>query len=255
MGLRFGTQRKHETEVAGSGDYLRSFGKGETKVRFLEEPEEWFSYREHFTPDNKSFPCTRDRETCPGCTSENEKTQRASRKYATNIYLVKNRQVLPFKIPVSLATRLEARAEKNNGTLLNRDYTVMKSGSGLDTEYDVDQEERYELDIDKLRAQGKDVEEILLASYTEIWGAPEDTVKPKKELPKKAPVEDEPIPEALKTKAEREAEKDEVEEITEEALRAMSRADLQKVYAKAGIDMDQDLSTKELAEDLIARFS
>src|SRR6266702_5978215 len=119
--MKFGQKRSEAPEETdGTGNYLRSFRKGETKVRFLQETGEWIKFNEHYTEDNKSFPCTEDTRSCPGCTSESERTQRRSRRYGTYVHLVKNNTTLPFKVPPSLSNRLEARAERNGGTLLNR---------------------------------------------------------------------------------------------------------------------------------------
>ena len=177
--MKFG-QRKADApeEPSGDGMYLRAFKDGDTKVRFLQETDDWIVFREHYL-SGKSFPCTGERDSCPGCSHPDESVQKASRKYATNVWLPKNNVVLPFRIPISLAKSLFTRSEKNDGTITNRDYVIMRSGKGLDTEYDVDSDEKYSVDIPSLLAQGMDIQDVLQTSYDEVWGdAPSE---PKKE--------------------------------------------------------------------------
>lgn len=186
--MQFGQKKKDAPEeVSSDGMYLRNFKDGEVTVRFLEECDEWIVFREHYTAERKSFPCTGDRDSCPGCTSDDDQVARSSRKYATNIWLPKNNMVLPFRIPITLAKRLFARAERNDGTITNRDYVVMRSGKGLEVEYDVEADDKYTVDLKPLLAQAKDIQEILQSSYDEIWGdaKPEKTsalAKPKTEV-------------------------------------------------------------------------
>ena len=177
--MEFGQKKK---DIVEAGDYLRNFPKGETLCRFLYEQDDWDGFREHYTNDNKSFPCTRDRNTCPGCIDPDDKVNRAGRKYATQVYLVKTQKVTAMRIPVSLSDRLAIRAERNGGTLLTRDFVVLKSGSGLDTEYDADSEEKYDLDLNALRAQETiSIQSCWEGAFAEVWGkdwkpaAPVDT--------------------------------------------------------------------------------
>ena len=190
--MRFSTKRGDASDADSNLTYLRGFKAGNTTVRFLQEMEEWDKYREHYTLDGKMFPCIKTEGTCPGCTSNNEKVSKSSRKYATNVFLVDTGQVLPFKIPITLAKLLENRADRNGGTLLNRDYVVMRSGSGMDTSYDVDTDEKYVIDVaEKLKKMGmpKDaVWQVSLISPAQIekvtWRNRKDdtmTLSPKKQ--------------------------------------------------------------------------
>jgi hypothetical protein len=172
----FGQKKADAPPIMESdGRYLRNFKDGDTVIRFIEEPDDWIVFREHYTTDRRSFPCTEDRDSCPGCTSDIESVQRATRKYGTNLWLVKQDVVLPFRIPMSLAKRVFSRAERNEGVITNRDYVVMKSGKGMDTEYDIESDERYNVNLKDLMAKALDVQEILSASYDEIWGEKEDS--------------------------------------------------------------------------------
>ena len=78
--MKFGQQYNQEEESTGSSDFLRYFKKDrpETTFRVLQEPEEWIDYWEHFNPGGYPFPCTRDKQNCPGCKSANEKMKKAN---------------------------------------------------------------------------------------------------------------------------------------------------------------------------------
>lgn len=255
--MQFGQRRGDAPEIESDGRYLRNFKKGEVKVRFLEETQDWIVFREHYL-EGKSFPCTQDSDSCPGCTHPDEDVQRASRKYATNIYLVDVEKTLPFRIPVSLAKSMDTRSDKNGGTILNRDYVVMRSGKGLDTEYDVDSDERYALDTKSLLKDGLDINELLEESYNEVWGPKEEVVKEKPKANSRLarskakveePVEEpeEEFPSEAKSSAD-----DEDLVIDEEALYDMALAELIDLGTKVGIEGAEDMSKPSLIRSLLS---
>jgi hypothetical protein len=278
--VRFTDKRGDISDAEQSNaEYLRSFKIGDTTVRFLEEMSDWERYREHYTVDGKMFPCIKSQGECPGCNSDNEKVSKNSRKYATNVYLVDSSRVLPFKIPISLAKKMEARADKNGGTITNRDYVVMRTGKTMmDTEYDVDTDEKYAIDTAEKLKEGADINALLEAAFREQWGDPEDyvegaaprTVKPQGDPDEDRPewaAKDEEI-EALKAKIKaREAAKEEHvdlpteasvqsasaddEVIDEEDLYKMSRNDLETVAMKVGVSFD-GMTDRQLIRKIIA---
>lgn len=267
MGFTFGTKKSESKE--SDGIYLRSFKKGETKVRFLQEPGDWFEYREHYDQGiGKSFPCTRT-QNCPGCTSDNERTRNNPRRYGTFVYLVDQKRVLPFKITQRASDRLTIRAERNDGTLLSRDYIIIKSGSGLDTDYDVDQDERYALDIDELwKQRGElEVEDIVAKQFEEAFGDPnqyaDDAPKATRSSSQKesstgpttstsTATADEPPP------WEKPAEQSKDVEVTEAQLSGMSRSELKTVWKQAELPMDEwddDWEKPEIVKQILKRAS
>lgn len=262
--MQFGKKKKDAPE-RGSGTYLRRFQKGETKVRFLDEPDEWIEYWEHFTPDRKSFPCTEERDSCPGCTHDNEAIRKASRKYATQLLLVKQQQVLPFIVPISLADRLSARAEKNGGTLINRDYAVMRSGDGFDTEYDVDQEDKYPVDVAALRSKiTLDIQDCFKDAFTAVWGTLDakgspsdiaDTHTPGDENPPTEPAANQDAGESEDAGVVvTEATADGAVVLTEAKIRAMEKPELRDLCDTAGLKYDSDETKSELIEKLLKEF-
>jgi hypothetical protein len=241
--MKFG-QRKAEApdEVDNDGLYLRNFKDGEMKVRFLQETDDWIEFREHYTADRRSFPCTREKDSCPGCTSTDEDVQRSSRKYATNVHIIKGNYVAPYRIPITLAKRMFARAERNEGTITNRDYIVMRSGKGLETDYDVEADDKYEVNTKALLKDGKDIEEILAKSFEE--NAPgqkpkasrfekddSDEVVPRSARKPKA--DDEEFP----SEAEVQSASADASVIDEEELFDMTIPELKGLAAKAGVDV------------------
>jgi len=251
-------QRKADAPpiMEGSGRYLRNFKDGDTVIRFIEEPDDWIVFREHFTVERKSFPCTEDRDSCPGCTSDIESEQRATRKYGTNLWLVKSDLVLPFRIPMSLAKRVFSRAERNEGVITNRDYVVMKSGKGMDTEYDIESDERYNVNLKDLLSKALDIQEILSESYDEIHGEKEDSpivkaaTKPKD--PRKVYVEDldeEEFPSEPEPAAEEDAGS---VVIDEDALYEMNLVELKDLAKRARVKVPSTAKKSDVIRALIS---
>lgn len=248
--MKFGTKKKDAVEQ--SGNYLRGFKKGETKVRFLDEQDDWEAFREHYTVDRKGFPCTEDKTTCPGCTHPNETVSKTSRKYATQVLLVKQNQVLPFKIPITLSDRLAVRAERNGGTLVNRDYVILRSGDGFDTEYDVDQEDKYPVDLNDLRAKiSVDIQDCFQDSFAEIWGDPDNPQLVLRPGPSEANNQSDVPP----TKPSGASDAEAGVELTEIQVRAMAKPELRNLTEKAGLSWDEEDTTSELVERLLKAFA
>ena len=124
-------------------------------VRFLEEPEEWYAYRETYDPDIKRYYPVMDDSDIP-------EGQRASTRYLVNALDRDTDHVIPLKIPQSLATRLMMRYEKYD-TLTDRDYDLTKTGKGLKTEYDVETGDRETIKLSKYELF--DHEEVLEEAY------------------------------------------------------------------------------------------
>lgn len=120
----------------GSAGFIKYVPKnGSLTVRFLEEPENWVNYIEHYDSTlRKSYPCNGEA-ACPGCVSD----ERKSSRYLANAVDTSNDRVIPLQMPKELANRLVVRYEKN-GTITDRDYELSRTGEGLDTVYDLDAE-------------------------------------------------------------------------------------------------------------------
>lgn len=126
----------------GGSQYLtRVPADGSLTVRFLTEPTEWVTYFEHYDQVRKFYPCTDD---CPGCTEG----ERPSARYLCNALDVSETRVIPLVMPKSMAGSVLKKYEKY-ATILDRDYELSRSGTGLDTEYDVTPEPPTKMNIDR----------------------------------------------------------------------------------------------------------
>lgn len=239
--VSFGTKKKNAIVSGGDGVWLRNFQRGDTTVRFIDEPDEWIVFKEHYNSDKHWFPCSGET-SCPGCSSDDEQQRRKSTKYATNLYLVKSGEVRPFKIPISLANALERRAERNGGTIVNRDYAILKSGTGLETSYDVDQEAKYELDVKPLRAQAHDIEKILLDRWNEVVGKEDDLII-KEEKEEKIPFKEEATESPI------------VVDLDEGVVRSMSITQLNQLASDAGVDLADAETKTEMVDILLSALS
>lgn len=161
--------RQDLKNASGNGSFLRTLQDGkDLRVRFLQDPEDWYKYKEHYSQATKFFPCTQD-DTCPGCNSDSEQLQRASKRYAASVLDVEQGKVIPLKMPIDLANRVTNKCDRNGGTLLDRDFTLIRTGKGMnDTTYDVEAEDKTQVDLS--RYEKIDIEAILAASYNETFG-------------------------------------------------------------------------------------
>jgi hypothetical protein len=266
--MKFGTVKKNEVEMVRSGDYLRNFKEGETKIRFLNETDEFIMFREHYTVEGKSFPCLQDSPSCPGCSSEIESVRKSSRKYAVNVLMVDSGYVNAVKMPVTLVNRVVTRSERNGGTIINRDYVIYRTGKGLETEYDVEQDEKYPVEFAQYDSSLKDINAILVTSFEEICGPVSDyEVSKKPKVAEKAEPTASEITKAKPAKTAQEAKEDflskstsnsghvDEEEIDESAVRAMTINQLVVLAGRANLDISKAETREEMVELLISELS
>ena len=170
--MQFGV-RKADAPPIGDGMYLAGFKDGDTLVRPMEEVEDWLQYFQHFY-NKQSFPCTGDRMTCPACSSDEDDLKKRSVRYATYMYFVEKKYVAAVSVPKTLADKFTNRFERE-GTVTNRDYLIMRSGKGFDTSYDLEREDKYEVDMKELHEKiPNTIQEILRAMYDAQWDKKEE---------------------------------------------------------------------------------
>lgn len=128
---------KDSLKKGGAGYLTRVPKDGSMTVRFLTEPEgNWVEYMEHYNADFNFFPCVEG--DCVGC--ENQKDgDYPSKRFLANALDVEEGKVVPLVLPKTLAAALMRRYDRY-GTLTDRDYTLMRTGDGFDTTYDVEAE-------------------------------------------------------------------------------------------------------------------
>lgn len=178
--MRFGKSKAEAEEEpsrsGGGGQFIRYLKEGSTTLRILQEPDEWVYYWEHFSPAGFSFPCPRKpedpKENCPGCSSDNEKMAKVSRKIAFNVLhsFNGNEYVDGFKIGPMVAEKLENRF-KRLGTITDRNYTITKYKTSADRwDFDVEGDTPVQLNLRK--EEWKDIEALLQQAWDDAWGDP-----------------------------------------------------------------------------------
>lgn len=223
------TTKPGEKKSGGSDKWLTTFKDGDTVVRFLQNTDEMREYWEHWV-DGGSVPCTGDKQSCPACTSDVESHRSASRKYGVTAIDRASGYTKAFKIPVSLYNRLVTREQRNGGTLTTRDYIVIRSGTGFDTEYDVDQGDKYDVDLNDYTLF--DIDEILTSVWEAAYG---DSVLPVVAAEDVVAEDKPPFEEAVKS--------GDVEVIDEAKLFTMTVKELKGVLDTMGVEAPSDKKT------------
>lgn len=265
-----GDEIKNESRGGdGSGDWMRyPSSKEATQIRILDEPDKWKWFWEHFNPNGYPFPCTGDRDTCPGCTSDDEKMSRASKRAAFNAFDGQYTNV--WKVAKTIAEKLEMRSDRI-GTITDRDYliTPYKGDNGF-INYDVEGLDKGALDEDHEQYK-RDPEELLVIAYEQSWGpVDEDPVqqpkpdnKAEKKPEKKAEVKTQDKPRrTMKSVAKKVAEKPKFEydpehDYTDEELRKMEPWDVLVVAEKEGFpEVPKSLLTSnEIVDWMVEQLS
>jgi hypothetical protein len=178
--MRFGKSAEEAAEEpsrgGGGGNFIRYLKEGDNTFRILQEPTEWKYYWEHFSPAGFSFPCPRDKDDpkdmCPGCSSDNERMAKVSRKIAFNILhsYNGNEYVDVMKIGPMVSEKLDNRY-KRFGTVTDRDYTITKYKTGADR-WDFDVEGNNPTPVDLRKEEWKDIEAMLQQAWDDAWGDP-----------------------------------------------------------------------------------
>jgi hypothetical protein len=240
--------RKDAERSSGDRTWVRYLKEGEDlTIRFLTEPDEWYSYREHFDPGVGFFPCIGKDNSCPGCEHASDQVQRSSRRYLANALVVDEGLVVPVKLPLDLANRLVARYERNSNTLTNRDYTLHRMGKGLDTTYDVSPEDKSELDVSGYKLI--DLEKVLIHQFEDAFDLNEDT--PSADLDEDDGVDD-GVPSEPSTSAD---EDDDEGYLTEAQALAMSKDELKVLADNVGAEIDGRWSKTKMVEAIFASAS
>lgn len=268
MSLTFGVKKADEPEYIPGEDgefkpYLMYFKEGTTRLRFLEEPDKWTMVWMHFNAAKKrDYPCTGERDTCPGCNSEDEREAKASKRYLVNARFYDEGQeeykyTNVYKIPVSIIDDLD-RSMVKRGTLMDRDYEIIRYKRDGQTKYSIDQCDKSPFDFDASKEDMKSHQELLADAFREVWGGlpGEDDytgdeevfgLKPKKS---KAPEYGEPTF-SKSTQADVHAEW----EMKVEQINSMDEDELISMYDFTGTPLPKKRTRKALIKGLIQSLS
>lgn len=176
MAKTFGQPAADYEETRGAAEtdevWIRNFKNPNTRIRIcpargvnkhgkeIEGTDAWPHEWEHYEPSVGSFPCD-ESPTCPGCTDPDEKVRKRSGKYYFNA-LDEKGYVRVYKIGVKFYRVMQNR-EQRLGTLSDRDYFVNKFGTGLDTTYELESGEKYDVDFEQVPLH--DIQAIITARY------------------------------------------------------------------------------------------
>lgn len=128
----------------GPRTYIRRVKDGESlDVRFMTEPDGWFSFREYYVQGIGYFPDANLQELGIDLP---EGTRNPSKRYLANAYLPGEDKVVPLLLPLDLASRIVMRFDRN-GTVQDRDFVLHRAGSGVDTKYDVETADKESRDM------------------------------------------------------------------------------------------------------------
>ena len=159
---------KEPARAGAGGGFMKYLKDGENRIRILQEPDEWTYYWEHFNPAGFPFPCTNDRTSCPGCTSDLEKMRGVSRRVAFNAFDGQYTNV--WKLPITVADKLKSRHERI-GTLKDRDYVIYKNKNAQGrVDFDIEGQEKESFDFSECEPYLGDPEEFLAAAFEDSWG-------------------------------------------------------------------------------------
>lgn len=131
-------------------------------VRFLSEPPTWVGYYEHYNGPNadpRYSPCVND-SSPGGCDYEPYQGNKPAFRYLANAYIVDTSKVQALKMPRTLVDQLVHFASKY-GTILDRDYELSRSGSGMDTTYKAAPEDKSPIKLARFRKDMLDLEQLL----------------------------------------------------------------------------------------------
>jgi hypothetical protein len=124
-----------------------TFKEGEARtVRFLHEPfnkrNPWVEYQEHYVPGSGGgngayVPCIED------CRLDGD--IRAGKRWYVNVWDRDSKQVRLLKLTGAMIENLIIKYERR-GTIMDRDYSITRTGEGTDTKYHIEAEEKEAFD-------------------------------------------------------------------------------------------------------------
>ena len=154
-----------QKKQAGLVQYIPK--NGEITVRFIEEPEgNWVKFGEHYDQMRRmSFPCVGD--DCSGCDDSLRRTDR----FLANAVDIEKDKAIVIQLPKGLAETLVKYYERND-TLLDRDYTLVREGEGMDTDYYPQPEEKLKRKLTSY--EPADLDDILDKLAQAYFGSEDD---------------------------------------------------------------------------------
>lgn len=247
--------------------WIKGFKEGATRIRFCQEPEAspdhperppFVTWVQHY---NRAlggyFPCSK-KEDCVGCNHPEERTRELQRQYYFNA-LDENGRLNVYRLGVKAYKILKDRYQRI-GTIMDRDFTIIRTGDGLDTVYVPEPGDKYDLE---LPTELHNIKAVLGAKYLEaqqLWREEQEAdaaeaavvdsaAKPAKAAaPKEAPAK--PAEEASATAAPAPAKKAAAKAPIKAVKKAAPAKPAKEEIAAATAAVDADLADKLSFEDM-----
>lgn len=155
---KLGTKKGIKKSLSGGNNkFAQRVPEEGIVIRFLTEPEEWYSVELHFG-DKTSFPCTGIEDGCLGC----EEGMDTGKKWYANAYWPDEDRTVVFEMGKTVVEGVSRKYERNH-TVMDRDFEITKEGTGMSTRYFVDA-------MDPQRIKGlDDMERIDMDQFFEDW--------------------------------------------------------------------------------------
>lgn len=243
--------KKRMEASKGAASFIKSIPNDSVMtVRFLQEPHDWYGYYEGYLEERKRYFPVPEGMDWDG---------RKSFRYLTNVIDTDTDQVIPLKVPSSLANRLVVRFERY-GTLLDRDYDLLRTGKGLDTEYDVETNAQEDRKLDQYELI--DLEATLVDAYDSVFGTNDGEEDEKETNPLKqrarrnVAVDDEDVDTegqgaTMSQEPEAEPTNDDDEFYTEAELNKMNIGEIRALATDYGLTFVKKTTKKDLIEMIL----
>ena len=124
---KLGDNAAKDFASGGGESFIKYIGDETLEVRFITEPDEWIGFDEYFDDTARRFIPMEEGEVLPD-------DERPSRRYLVEAVLIEDDELVPLKLPKSLAGDL-FETMKLTGSITDRDFTLAKTGKGMDTRY------------------------------------------------------------------------------------------------------------------------
>lgn len=247
---RFGSVKAARTALKGNraNGALRRLKADETiKVRFLEEPDDWFEAQYHWIGGNFVW-CNQQR-SCLGCKAGD----RPKTTVLANAVIFdseddrEHNKVVVMQMTPTLANTLLKFHEKRE-TLLDRDYDLTREGSGVnDTVYSADPDDPKTRKMSRFENDIHDIEAIISAEINSDGDDDEDDDEPRSTRRKSTTTKK--SSRRRDDDDEYEDEDDDEEEEEDERPRRSSRTVAKKKPARRSSHEDEDDEEDEEEED------
>lgn len=228
--------KKDQERKSEGRSYIRRVKDGEAlKVRFLTEPEGWFQFREYYVQGVGYFPDANLDELGINLPTG---TRSPSKRYLANTLLVGENRVVPLLLPLDLASRVVMRHDRN-GTITDRDFILHRAGSGIDTKYDAETDDKSAMDLTQYNLV--DLGTVLQRQFEDAF-----------DLELDAEEEEGTVSSEMPFKEEASSTEQGGDMLTEDQAREMDRIELEAIADQIGITRTGNEDRDTLIESIFA---